>query len=297
VDITQIILKLQQLVHPFGLPTGAFVLAYSLVLMAKLYEADASEAALKDVSHLLINGNLTNLGTLVARLVPKIFDRVFRPNVIWQFILRSMLVTTIVWIILLMIRNPHPFAWQLRTFSSHRIYNTIFILFMYAVDIISLVKARILINLILMHYYTLAATIAFVCIDVAISYLLPLVLFLILAFTPISPLYGAVASYKIGLFVEFVLSFRSITDYLYHQSQNIHLITVVNPSTLFTSAWTMLLVVSSIIVMLLIPVDYLRRFTAWWFRDIEKRPVTSLAKVAATLIVIGGILIQAIRSL
>lgn len=109
-----------------------------------------------------------------------------------------------------------------------------------------------------------------------------------------SPLYEAVASYKIEVFVEDFLRLRPITDYLYHESQNIHLITVVSPSTLFTSSWTVLLVVSSIIVMLLTPVEYLRRFTAWWFRDIEKRPVTSLAKVAGTLLVIGAVVIHAV---
>ena len=89
------------------------------------------------------------------------------------------------------------------------------------------------------------------------------------------------------------LGLRPITDYLFHHSQNIHLITVASPSTLLTSLWTMLLLVSSIIAILLIPVEYLRRFTAWWFRDIEKRPLTSLAKVAGTLLVIGAVVIHA----
>jgi hypothetical protein len=47
--------------------------------------------------------------------------------------------------------------------------------------------------------------------------------------------------------------------------------------------------------MLLLPVDYLRRFTVWWFRDIEKRPLTAIAKVAATLIIMGALAIKLVH--
>ncbi len=46
--------------------------------------------------------------------------------------------------------------------------------------------------------------------------------------------------------------------------------------------------------MLLIPIDHLRQFTAWWF-DVEKHPLTAIAKVAGTLIIIGALLIKAVR--
>jgi len=47
--------------------------------------------------------------------------------------------------------------------------------------------------------------------------------------------------------------------------------------------------------MFLIPIDRLRRFTAWWFRDVEKRPLTALAKVMGTLIIAAVAVIKAVR--
>jgi hypothetical protein len=118
---------IQKIVAPWtALSATVITTAGIFYFVAKVYEQDASVAALKYMSDLLISGSLRNVGKLVSSLVPKIFDRISRPDVIWQFILRSVVVTTITWIILLMIRNPHPFAWQLGTFPTHRAYNTVF---------------------------------------------------------------------------------------------------------------------------------------------------------------------------
>ena len=122
----------------------AIALAGVLYWRAWVHERRASESELRFISNLLINRSFTNLGKLVAHSVPKIFDRVFHPNVIWQFIWRSVVASTISWAILLTIGNPHPFAWQLGTFSSHRLYNTFFVILMYCVDIVSLWKTHLL---------------------------------------------------------------------------------------------------------------------------------------------------------
>src|SRR5262249_53133690 len=108
------------------------------------------------------------------------------------------------------IRNPHPFAWQLGTLYSHRVYNAIFIILMYVVDIISLIKARILIKLILMLQYTVATTLGFVSADLIISYLLPPLLLLLLSFTPIAPLYGVATSYKLQFFLYDLLTLTQL---------------------------------------------------------------------------------------
>jgi hypothetical protein len=70
---------------------------------------------------------------------------------------------------------------------------------------------------------------------------------------------------------------------------------VVIPSTMFTSVWTFFLFISCIVAQLLVPIDYLRRFTTFWFKDVEHHPLTAIAKVAATLIVIGAMAIKAVR--
>jgi signal transduction histidine kinase len=57
-------------------------------------------------------------------------------------------------------------------------------------------------------------------------------------------------------------------------------------------AWSM---ISSLLVGLLYPLEYLRRFTLWWFKDIDAHPLRAIAKVAATLIVIGAFALKVVR--
>ena len=63
--------ELQDVLAPWGLTATAITIAGFLYIGAKLYEKDASESALKSVANLLINGNVTEVGALVARLVLK----------------------------------------------------------------------------------------------------------------------------------------------------------------------------------------------------------------------------------
>jgi hypothetical protein len=67
------------------------------------------------------------------------------------------------------------------------------------------------------------------------------------------------------------------------------------PSTLLTSIWVVLFFVSIIFLKLLTPLEYLRRFTLWWFKDIDAHPLRAIAKVAATLIVVGAFALKAAR--
>src|SRR5262249_8194842 len=85
------------------------------------------------------------------------------------------------------------------------------------------------------------------------------------------------------------------TEYLYLPADQISISDVVVPSTMLTSVWTLLFFVSSLFAQLLVPIDYLRRFTAFWFRDVEHHPLTAIAKVAATLIIGGAVVIKAVR--
>jgi len=59
--------------------------------------------------------------------------------------------------------------------------------------------------------------------------------------------------------------------------------------------WTLLLFISCLVAQLLVPIDYLRRFTAFWFKDVEHHPLTAIAKVAATLIVVGATAVKAVH--
>jgi hypothetical protein len=56
-------------------------------------------------------------------------------------------------------------------------------------------------------------------------------------------------------------------------------------STLLTSIWTTLLLLSTTALKLLTPVH---RFTAWYF-DVEKHPVQAIGIVAGALVIIGSL--------
>jgi hypothetical protein len=69
---------------------------------------------------------------------------------------------------------------------------------------------------------------------------------------------------------------------------------VIVPSTLFTSAWSLLLFVSCLLAQLLVPLDYVRRLTNFLF-DVEHHPLTAIAWVAGTLIVFGALAMRAMH--
>jgi hypothetical protein len=64
---------------------------------------------------------------------------------------------------------------------------------------------------------------------------------------------------------------------------------------MLTSAWVTLFFISIIILKLLAPLEYLRRLTLWWFKDIDGHPLRAIAMVAAMLIVIGAFVLKAVR--
>lgn len=253
------------------------VVSWFLVRAAKAYEVDASKSDLEYVKNLVMNGSAANSSKLVAKVVPALFDKIFG-HTRWIFIWRSCLATTISLVILMLLRHPSP--WHLGTFYSHFTYNSIFALSMYIVNLVSLVKARFLLDKLLVNY-TLAAILGVVVIDLAISYLLPLVPLIILSFTPLSPMYEAPG--HIQFYIEVFLRLVPIKQYLYHHSENIHVITAIGLTPLLISVWTIIMIGSSMVAMLLYSVKYLKRFIASWFLEVEKSPVKAIAIVAGSL--------------
>jgi hypothetical protein len=70
---------------------------------------------------------------------------------------------------------------------------------------------------------------------------------------------------------------------------------VAPPSTMLTSTWTVLLFIAILLFKLLARLEFLRRFTLWWFKDIDAHPLRAIAKVAATLIVVGAFALKAVQ--
>ena len=90
-------------------------------------------------------------------------------------------------------------------------------------------------------------------------------------------------------------TFSQIAVYFEMTATNLSLVEVALPSTMLTSAWVLLFLLSTLFLKLLLPLEYIRRFTLWWFKDIDSHPLRAIAKVAATLIVIGAFALKAVR--
>lgn len=134
--------------------------------------------------------------------------------------------------------------------------------------------------------------------DVILSYTLPFIA-LTIAGIFYRFLYGhflfAYAIKTLKLIFDHYFELGVVSSYFSKPTELVVFIDVIGPSTMLTSVWTFLLFVSRPIAQLLVPVDYLRRFIAFWFKDVEQKPLTAIAKVAATLIVLGAVAIKAVR--
>ena len=290
----------------FGLPAGAIALAVGLVRGAKALETDANPQALRYVSDLITKGDLRNIGKAGASLVPFVFDKVFGPKPFsFRFISRSILATTLFWLILLLVKRPdwHEIASAILGSLAY----VILILLWYVLDWLSLVKAKWLINLI-SQKYSLISSFIFVTGDLFFSYVLAFLfreLHILLSVFFVFPIEDVntmrVLSFKVimSMFsnenLENYLSLHAISRYIDLGTGEVTLFDVITPSTMLTSIWTFLLFISCLIAQLLVPIDHLRRFTTWWFKNVEHHPLTAIAKVAATLIVVGAMAIKVVR--
>jgi hypothetical protein len=263
--------EIDDILSEFGLPATAIALAVGLVRGARALETDANPHALKYVAGLLIAGNVAAFGKVGATLVPLIFDRELAlkhpswPDVFGEVIKQSYFYPSLA-------LNFYFFDW------------------------LSLIKAKLIVKILSQRYAVRSAGI-FLIIDMFGSYLISLfalvVLFCILQIfvdhqwphlTELNPTFEGYMSF---LPIRQYFGLGGITPFIPSN--------VIVPSTMLTSVWTLLIFVSSMIAQLLVPVDYIRRFTTWWFRDVENHPLTAVAKVGATLTILGAMVIKAAR--
>jgi hypothetical protein len=287
--------EINDILSAFGVPAGAVALAIGMVRGAEALEKDASDSALQSVANLLTRSSLTDLGKVGATLVPAIFERVFGSRPLSRkFIARSVLATTIFWLILLAMRHP-DWSYVGRDLLGHWQFAMSMVPVFYLLDWISLAKASLIIKIISQRHAVLSALLFF-SIDLSVSYVLTY--FFALIVLTLNGTYNEIAvSNARWLFDRWTsLEINPIADYLYAvPREQFNLNAVVVPSTLLTSVWAFLLFFASLIAQIFVPIEYARRFTTWWFRDVEKRPLTAIAKVAATLIILGAFAIKVAR--
>jgi hypothetical protein len=267
-----------------ALPGGAATFAIGLTRLAKAWEEDASDAALRYVSGLLKNGDVTNLGRLVSAVVPGLFTKMFGYRALsFKFLFRSCVATLTFWLVLLAIAHPD---WS-RVFDQIISMPELWVFWLF-LDWLSLCKAKFILNKIAKTRGA-ASRVSLFALDIIISYSLPAPIIILVAY--IGAVIGAVVANShvpsfgeaLGPIILRYVTLQPISSYFSDPSE---ITAVAFIATLLTSIWTFLLIFSSSLTMLLLPIDRLRRFTVWWFRDVEKRPLTAIAKVAATVILL-----------
>jgi len=254
---------LQDVASQIGLPTGAVALAVGIVQGAKFLEKDANPQALQYVSTLIQKGNLADIGKVGASLVPFMFDKTFGRNPFsFQFISRSIVATTVFWLILLILKHPN---WTILEnyllFDFYR-YISLLIPLWFVLDWLSLVKGRFFITRVSQRRPA-TSSLSFVIIDTSCSYILALFATVLISLfyynfysTNIIP--SMIPLYVDGperRFVDLIL-FPLLSDYarliplkryIYMDPTFMKLDFVVVPSTMLTSVWTLLFFVSAII--------------------------------------------------
>jgi hypothetical protein len=153
-------------------------------------------------------------------------------------------------------------------------------------DYIALGKTRLLIKFMLRRPRGILTSVALIPIDiglsVAISVSLAAILFLI--FLKIGP-------FAVGNEGANERDVSNNTVLLFSGGEFMAL--ALFSSTLFTSVWTTLIILSTTVLKLLAPVH---RFTAWFF-DVEKHPVQAIGIVAGALVMIGSLIWTALRAI
>jgi hypothetical protein len=267
----------------FELPAGAGVLAYWLVKGAGAIEADMREERRKDISDLLKEHSFTSLGRLGGSIVPFVFEKIFGSKVLgFKFVTRSILASILFWVVLLGVKHARVSV----IFHDITTFTWPFIPVILFVDWLSLAKSKLIISVMAKRVTFYWNAIFLVC-DVGATLLLLMVAAYLSVFMVL-----LVAEYDSNI-VLFVGWIRLSSRYL--QVSDVHSLSQVwAPSTMLTSAWVVLLVVSTILLKLLAQLEYVRRFTIWWF-DVDEHPLRAIAEVAATLVVIGAIALKAGR--
>jgi hypothetical protein len=177
------------------------------------------------------------------------------------------------------------------------------------VDWMSLVKVKVILNL-MAKTIRVGWTVSFIIVDVSATTFLLLTLmygsytylqfklFHNIAFA--GPLFAAVHAHIspdtfAGTVIDAALFAWILISFYVNTKQVPAPLEIMMASTMPTSVWVVLFLISLLLLKLLVPLEYLRRFTLWWFKDIDAHPLRAIAKVAATLIVIGAFALKAVR--
>jgi hypothetical protein len=285
------------LASSLGIPAGAATLAGAMYVACAAAEKAARPEALKDIGGIL-NDPSWERSVRPSTIIESIFNWTFgERHLSWRcsltscgatfifFLVMVLLHTSIFWVVFLM---PDPLFGG---YSGHilQIYDIIFIGFI--ADYISLGKTRII-----LRYMSSPAgarnAIIMVAVDIFGSVIISTIIAWIVNIAELQPWYyhieGGAWYYSLRTSIlRTYYAWLNLPPFLFGGAMSeVTDFQFCLPSTLLTSIWSILILLSTAVLRLLTPIH---RFTSWFF-DVEKHPVKAIGIVSGALVMISSLI-------
>ena len=263
---------LSDLTSALGLPVGAATLAGAMYAACAAAEKVARPEALSDIGRILRVSKPTD-SVRPADVIGKLFVWTFgKRHLSWKCLVRSISASIITIFIITVItysRATDPYISQVGIWLF-------VILFVGLIpDYISLFKTRSIIKT-NMPVFLLLGT------DIICSVIVSTLFFILFDSLLVICLYGISDIYAVASTVGEAMRYDA--NWFLDPKGLIIVPPILFVSTLFTSVWTVLIVLSTITLRVLAPIQHM---TAWFF-DVEKHPVQAIGIVAGSLTIMGS---------
>lgn len=310
-----------------GIPAGAVTLAAAMYAGCAAAEKAARPEALRDIARILKDPSWSR-SVRPSAIIGRLFNWTFGDrHLSWRCVRRSVVATLLLSISLGLIYHTifgiEFMPVELVSATSHLIpiwttLCTTFLLFAVIPDYVALLKTRLLVTAIvgassIVNVFLLVITDILFSTIISFSFTVCLYLlldvvrwiggnvtewmwvdlhFVMFGTEQIGALYLRMAS-GVTHGQDVVLGvLRSMTGPFLGERSGLSFAPIFLASTLFTSVWTILILLSTTVLKLLAP---LHRFTAWFF-DVEKHPVQAIGIVAGALVMIGSLIWTVLRA-
>jgi hypothetical protein len=277
-----------------GITAGAATLAVGMFGACTAAEKAARPEALKEIGSILRDSSWSRTRRPSAT-IGRVFVWTFGERHLSRKCLGRSLLATLIMLLFLFALQWKPLVEIIR---PHNVYAKIgFFLGVpltagFPSDYLSLWKTRILLRRI---NQSIKGMIFVPVIDVVLSVLISMVLMLIGDTVASIYLAAQMSVNFFDLYASVVTGFVwSLSHYITSFSgEYVSMYSLCFVSTLFTSIWTILILVSTSILKLLAPIE---RFTTWFF-DVEKHPIQAIGIVSAALVMTGSLMWSTVRAL
>jgi hypothetical protein len=268
------------LVSAAGLPAGAATLAVAMYAACVAAEKAARPEALQEIGRILEDTSWSR-SAQASTIVQRIFNLTFgEQHFSKKCLRRSAMATIIVYVMFaaVLFFEGHQFLLP-KSVSEIALYFYLILYFGFAPDYLSLGKTRVLLSM-----RPKTRNIAFGFILVFVDILASAAIIAGTLFILFSPDFSIIKT-TIDLYQDDIIGLWT--------GKPTSVFSIMLFSTLFTSVWTILILLSTALLKLLAPVQ---RFTGWFF-DVEKHPIQAIGIVSGFLLVLGSAIWTVVRSI